>query len=250
MEISPTWIGIILISITLLFFLHWGLRMCKGVKEGFLNSPSSPLTSDIQLNSCPANSTRFVNSSGQSLCCDGSIVDNQCSGKTLCSLSEQAGTIPTCGEWYAAWLAERGANRCFPGMPNYFEDKATGVKGCTSGPRKPDGSGPASANQKKCILYNSQKDENDKSDSCTNMGYFDYVMYGPWIGREVPVQKVGRFDNGKKFFYIFDDTYTKMVAEGNATARYIRGKMEFNNITQDFWNSLSKADGKYLAKRK
>lgn len=172
MEVSVVWLGLVLVIVTLLFLL----TQAKGVydafqdyekeevEEGFLNSTKD----DIRLISCPADYKQFINNDGQILCCDGQPNAGKCSGRTVCSLSEGAGGIPTCSTYYTALLDEKGRGKCPPSMPNYFESKDGKVRGCTSGRRKPDGSGPLESRAKFCKLYTSQLDEENKLDSCTN----------------------------------------------------------------------------------
>jgi len=60
-------------------------------------------------------------------------------------------------------------------MPNYFQNlKYTNnvnksLRGCTSGARTPDGKSPANASDSYCVVYNTQKDELEQTDSCTNV---------------------------------------------------------------------------------
>jgi hypothetical protein len=175
MEVSVVWLGLA-ITIIALFFL---LTQAKGVYDAFKNYDESvqmkvqegfiaSRQDDIRLTSCPADYKQFINNEGQILCCDGTPNSGKCSGKTLCSLSEAGGGMPTCSAWYTALLDERGRNKCPPSMPNYFESKDGKLKGCTSGRRKPDGSGPLESTMKFCKLYTSQRDEESKLDSCTN----------------------------------------------------------------------------------
>jgi hypothetical protein len=171
MKVSVTWLGIILIGILLIGILWQGKGVyeaftseeTKEEKEGFIGS-----LDDLQVSSCPANSKQFIDSDGIVLCCDGTISDGQCQGKPICSLSEGSARIPTCSTWFAAYLNEKGQNRCPASMPNYYETRDGTVKGCTAGRRNKDGSGPLTQNTKFCKLYKDQKTEEREPDSCTN----------------------------------------------------------------------------------
>jgi hypothetical protein len=169
MRVSVTWLGVILIACLLLGMLWKG----KGVYEAFTTEekPVEGFTGsldDLLISSCPANSKQFIDSNGIVLCCDGTVSDGQCAGKTICSLSEGTQKAPTCSLWFAAYLNEKGRNSCPSTMPNYFESKDGKIKGCTSGRRNKDGSGPITQIQKSCKLYNDQKSEERETDSCTN----------------------------------------------------------------------------------
>jgi hypothetical protein len=178
MKVSVIWLGIFLIGILCIGVLWKG----KGVYEAFTTEQKEPMEpmepmeegfagslDDLQVSSCPANSKQFIDNNGIVLCCDGTVSDGKCQGKTICSLSEGSAQYPTCSTWMAAYLNEKGRNRCPPSMPNYYESRDGKVKGCTSGRRNKDGSGPITQNQKFCKLYSSKLSEDREIDSCTNI---------------------------------------------------------------------------------
>lgn len=174
MQVNGAFIGVILLLSILVYFVVRGFGVLElfanpnpNKKEGFVSGSGN--ISDIILTTCPADSTSFINDNGRTICCNGMILDNKCSGKTLCTLSESAEGIPTCNEWYSAWLNERGKERCPASMPNYFEDKSKNVRGCCAGPRNKTGTAPLTPTDKMCKIYTTQKEENEKEDSCTNM---------------------------------------------------------------------------------
>lgn len=174
MKVSITWVGVFLVLTTIVYFTWKGLGVYEAFvsdiskrREGFANPAA--LTDDIILHTCPSTSTSFINSKGQTLCCDGNVANGACSGTVICSLSEQTNGIPTCGTYQAALFEQQGSTRCPPSMPNYYESADGSVKGCTSGRRSPDGTGPASANSgASCTLYSQEIDDIGKLDSCTN----------------------------------------------------------------------------------
>lgn len=240
MQVNVAFLGAILLLIVVIYFLRRGFGVIElftnqntntKETEGFVSG--SGKVSDIVLTTCPADSTSFINDNGRTICCQGMILDNKCSGKTLCTLSESAEGVPTCNEWFSAWLDERSARRCFPGMPNYFEDKTTGVKGCCAGLRKNDGSAPATVDAKKCIIYNSQKDENEKEDSCTNMKLFDSVKC---FTRDVPGTKKARDRGFITCSYTLNDGPMSMPR-----TCYTDQSLEkyFDNIAKEVWKGIS-----------
>jgi hypothetical protein len=178
MEVSVVWLGLGITILALLFLL----TRAKGVYDAFQNYDTKDegfigsSQDDIHLTSCPADYKQFVNNDGQIQCCDGTPNSGKCSGKVICSLSEGQ---PTCSAWYTAVLDEKGRNKCPPSMPNYFESKDGKTKGCTSGKRKPDGSGPLETSAKFCKLYTSQRDDEGKVDSCTNVMLLDKTVCFP-----------------------------------------------------------------------
>lgn len=184
MEVSVVWLGLAIIGITLLFLF----TQAKGVYDTFQNYGSSSAnkegfvggnTSDIRLIGCPADYKQFVNNDGQILCCDGTPNSGKCSGRTICSLSEGAGRLPTCSAWYTAYLDEKGRNKCPPSMPSYFESKDGKTKGCTAGARKQDGTGPLEGSAKFCRMYTSQREEEGKANSCSNVLLLDKTVCFP-----------------------------------------------------------------------
>jgi len=165
------WIGVILIATTVVYFTWRGLQICElfqgnSIKEGFIGE----IESDIVINTCPSDTSSYVNIHGQTLCCEGTASGGTCNGISVCSLSEQTGGLPTCGQYLAAKLNQKGRLRCPPSMPNYFEGK---VKGCTSGSRLPDGTGPASSSTPSCTLYSQELDDLGRINSCTNIKMLD-----------------------------------------------------------------------------
>jgi len=55
-------------------------------------------------------------------------------------------------------------------MPNYYDNQnnlgINRVRGCTAGSRKPDWSAPATRTQKQCIIYNTEKEDVNRPNSC------------------------------------------------------------------------------------
>ncbi len=73
-----------------------------------------------------------------------------------------------------------------------------------------------------------------------------YVMYGPWIGREL-LSELKTLENGKMIHVVQDGQYTKMVSDNDKEDKYYVGKVSELNL--DKWNkSASTGGGKYLIK--
>ena len=169
MRVSLSAIGLFLFTFAFLFLGFYGYTLYQDMvieeeTEGFVN----PQTSDIRLSACPREMTYLVDGTGTSLCCKTALVGGKCpSGQTACTLSESKGGKPTCSEYFAAVLEEKGKNRCPPSRPKYYEDGLK--KGCTAGPRTPLGTAPASASDPQCVLYPIETEDQSKADSCTNL---------------------------------------------------------------------------------
>ena len=89
-------------------------------------------------------------------------------------------------------------------------------------------------------------------------GFFDapsdYVLYGPWVGRDIPVQKIKTMPNGNIAYAAYDGSnYTKMVltqADGVTPVAnpYYLGQP--SEIDAKFNNATPTAPlGSYLLKR-
>jgi len=168
MKVSLTWLFIILI---IAFSAYFFVKGCM-IYESFLSEPFKSgiyTTSDISLQTCPKNTTSYVDTNGTTTCCTGSVTGTICNGIAACSLSG-SGTLPSCSEYYGSYLAEKGALRCPSTMPNYYES-ADG-SGCTSGLRTSDGTAPKPGHPT-CKIYPNQQDDTYKMDSCTNLKILD-----------------------------------------------------------------------------
>lgn len=134
-------------------------------QEGFVE-----LSNELSIGTCPANSSMYVDKlTGVRMCCDGSLADGKCAGRIICAVAPQAKSgIPSCSEYRFAYLEQKGADRCPPGMGRYFEDPKTGVRGCCAGPRNLEGTAPRDPNDRRCRLYPTQTEERTRADSCYN----------------------------------------------------------------------------------
>lgn len=67
------------------------------------------------------------------------------------------------------------------------------------------------------------------------------VMYGPWIGPDVPVQNTRMINNNVVVYMIGNDNYTKMVSS-DGQERYYKGKMsEFSPSNWTSYNTTGAA---------
>lgn len=172
MRISIGWIAIFLllslsVAASVLPFCE-SFKNTSEKKEGFISGSNTSI--DLNIQACPKNSSMYVDrTTGFTLCCDQPLENGTCPVKALCSLTKNVKEYPSCSTYVNALLEQKGNGRCFPEMPNYYEDSKTGVRGCCAGPRKADGTGPATVNAPQCRIYSSESDEKQRGDSCTNM---------------------------------------------------------------------------------
>ena len=112
----------------------------------------------------------YVTTSGDTNCCDHDVVNKQCNGNIICSLSPNPPNgIQTCTKLYADEWAKRATRFCPVTMPNYFgafERGAGKPEGCSVSVSTTDGSGPQNPGQPQCKVYSSQEDNRTMSDSC------------------------------------------------------------------------------------
>jgi hypothetical protein len=227
MRLSLSWIVLVVFGLLIVVL---GVQS-KEVYDAFTDKPPEPKkategfrdvqTDDIILTSCPAKTASFIDDRGNTVCCEGEIENGKCMGKEVCSLTKDEGRYPTCGRYFAAILEERGRDRCPTSMPSYFENQATGEKGCAQGRRKQDGSGPLPG-VKFCKLYTSKRDDEQNIDSCTNQTLLEKTVCFP--NSAVPVEKrISRRSNGpaviecvhRNGICTTDETYDRLMINTN-----------------------------------
>jgi hypothetical protein len=180
MKVSVAWLAVSIVILILLVFTVQGFSIYDQLKdvitdmtEGF---ETNDMGTELQIKTCPADTAFFIDVGGRHMCCEGTISDGKCVGNTICSLSESIAGVPTCSSWYDAYLETKGATRCPPSMKRYYENNSKdkkGLAGCTSGNRNKSGTAPDVNNTNFCNLYNSEKDELLKLDSCSNKKFFE-----------------------------------------------------------------------------
>ena len=132
--------------------------------EGFVGSASA--SPSIQF--CPMGYSKFYDKTGETLCCDGKVAGNTCTGTPRCGFTTRAG-LPLCGQMLKNMYAESAKTQCPPSMPNYFQDEKGQNSGCTSGVLNQSMTGPnPTGGQSTCKIYISQADNWSNADSCYN----------------------------------------------------------------------------------
>jgi hypothetical protein len=120
------------------------------------------------LQSCPKGFTSFVDSSGDTICCDGTILAGKCTGNRQCILNSQGTAImPNCAAYLQEQYSEHSKSIC-PESMNYFEDNANNITGCTNGELNDTMTGPKDPNQPICKVYNDMNKNITSKDSCYN----------------------------------------------------------------------------------
>jgi hypothetical protein len=173
MKISIGWIAIfLLISLSTLVVVLPLRGSFAAVKQSVLEEGfESPQTNDLDIQTCPPNTNRFVDrETGYTLCCSQELQNGVCPVKAVCSITKNPQGYPSCTTYMQAYLEQKGAGRCFSAMPNYYENPTTGVRGCCAGSRTKDGMGPLNpAAGFSCRIYSTVAEEQQRGDSCTNV---------------------------------------------------------------------------------
>jgi len=146
------------------------IRQIQGKSEGF--------TTDIVMTTCPPGAAQYVTPKGDTNCCEGDIVNKQCNGSTICSLSPKPpGGLQSCSEWMNKQWKERAARFCPNSMYNYYgpiQRVGSGRdEGCSSSGTTNDGSKPLDITQPRCKIYSTEAEEYSKVDSCLNRKALD-----------------------------------------------------------------------------
>jgi hypothetical protein len=168
MKLGFNWIAIFIFGIALVVLYYKGKLVYEAFQEKPVEGFVSMNVDDIEINTCPAKTTSFVDDKGNTVCCDGAIESNKCMGILTCSLTKGNPSLPSCSKYITALFDQRAGDRCPKSMPNYYENFKTGERGCAEGKRKRDGSAPEKG-VKFCKMYVKESDETTKLDSCTNV---------------------------------------------------------------------------------
>jgi hypothetical protein len=138
------------------YIKYYGLSLPK-MNEGFV------------VIRCPANSTEYINKYGESNCCNGDIINNECNGNNLCSLSPTNTLgIPNCGDYINDLANDAAVENCFADMPYFFAASDGSLKGCSAAITIADGTAPSDPDKLQCILYPTAALDEVKLDSCFN----------------------------------------------------------------------------------
>lgn len=168
MSSAPFLIWLFCIGVSALMigvFIKTGSNLKKTVKkEGFEDG-------GIQITTCPVGSAQYINKEGDTNCCDGDIVNGECNGTNMCSLSPTSKSIISCSEWMRREWQRRTGRFCPRSMYNYFGTmgRTTGTEGCSASRCNTTGSAPSDVNAAKCAIYKTDELNYGKADSCINM---------------------------------------------------------------------------------
>lgn len=152
---------VIVAAIVIIYLIHNVDTISSMSSEGF-----------ISITACPNSTTTYVTSDGSTNCCDSDVVDKQCNGNIVCSLSPKpTNGILTCMEWLMREWRKRSDQFCAPSIPYYYGTigrKQGSSEGCSASQCTADGSAPSDSTQPTCKIYQTSVDEYGQIDSCFN----------------------------------------------------------------------------------
>jgi hypothetical protein len=118
---------------------------------------------------CPSKTVKYITRRGETNCCNGDIVDNECNGNNVCSLSPTNSLgIQSCQTYASNVANEAAAANCIIDMPYYFASTNGSLRGCSAAPATADGTASSDPTKLQCILYPTDALDKVKLDSCYN----------------------------------------------------------------------------------
>ena len=165
----------------------------------------------IIIKTCPATTSTYITSIGDTNCCNGDIVDGRCNGTDICSLSPTnngGNGIMSCSDWIKKEWQTRSTRFCAPSIPYYFGTIARrqgDEEGCSASRCSLDGTAPQDTTKPTCRLYKTSDDEYGKVDSCFNIKARD-AMAIPVASATRAINPTGSL-NGKILPATFSATY-------------------------------------------
>jgi hypothetical protein len=136
------------------------------------------LEEESYLHSCPTGYTSYHLPNGNTACCKGEIIANECMSDNACVLSgKDTSTIPKCTTVVTNLYKQQAKEQCPASLPSYFEDQST--KGCTNGPLNTTLTGPRTTSQPTCKIYPTIDENLNALDSCSNQKEMEeYECFG------------------------------------------------------------------------
>jgi hypothetical protein len=161
---------ILIIGIAMLMLAHYLRNKERHVTtvEPFESKVAS-LEEEAYLHACPLGYHSYHLSNGNTACCKGEIVANECMSDEVCLLNGKGtDSMPKCTDVLMASNQTKSQDQCPSSMTTYFEDTRLHKKGCTNGPLNTTLTGPRNTSQPSCTIYNTMDEDLNSLDSCFN----------------------------------------------------------------------------------
>ncbi len=149
--------------------------------ESFFDTPTP---TSIRFTECPAGTTSYITSEGDTNCCSGEIKKGKCVGVNMCSLSPKypGSSLQSCSEIIRYLWNQRSRDWCPSSAPNFYgtmnrySNGTFNEWGCSSTVSTATGGKPTSATTF-CTIYTTEEENlsnigtgaNQASISCRNM---------------------------------------------------------------------------------
>ena len=200
-----------IVTILILLYLGSILLQTMQEKEGFQN-PSA-----ITLNFCPLWAPQIQTAKGNTDCCEGELLNGKCSSRSFCTLSAPHDNITTCILAWRQYFAQKN-RQCPSTMPHYFEQVKVkgGNKGCSASAPVEDGSGPRNISANRCKIYNTERENRSRPDSCFVEKERLKVRCPPFAGYTSRVEKVMIKEGGVDAFGSFVCSYVNSLGQRNS----------------------------------
>lgn len=157
LEAFLLWLIFVVISAIVIGYFIKYVPLTLECKEGFT------------VYTCPSASTKYISNNGETNCCNGDIVNGECNGNNVCSLSptNTLGLL-SCQDYLTEIRNDAAVENCFSDVPYYFASSDGSLRGCSASPSTPDGTAPSDENMLQCTLYSTPQLDKVRLDSCYN----------------------------------------------------------------------------------
>ena len=163
-----------IICVILSTLIVWTIIKSSNLNASFVSS------SLVNVSSCTPSTNSYITLAGDTNCCNGDIVNKQCNGNIVCTLSSNnSKNIPKCSDLNSALWSERSREFCPKKMPYYFGQinrKSNLPEGCSESHHTPDGSAPQNQSLPNCKIYKTMDEEFSNIDSCLNLKALENIM--------------------------------------------------------------------------
>ena len=209
----------ILAMIAFLLLMLWvGSEILKATQtetkavEGFASSQSG-----ITLNFCPLWAPQIQTAKGNTDCCEGTLLDGKCTETSFCTLSPPYDDVLSCIDAWRNYFASK-STQCPATMANYFEEVKVqgGAKGCSASQTKEDGSAPVDTSARRCVIYNTEKENRENPNSCFVEKERLKIQCPPFSGYTSRVENVLFKQEGVDKFGSYVCSYSNPMGQRNS----------------------------------
>jgi hypothetical protein len=140
--------------------------------EPFSNEVKNEVENESYLYSCPSGYKSYHLKNGNTACCKGEIIANECMSDDVCLLNGKGtADMKKCTAVVTDGYKGKSNEHCPASMSSYYEDASK--KGCTNGPLNTTMTGPLHPTQATCIIYDTLDMNITSLDSCYNQKEMD-----------------------------------------------------------------------------